>query len=282
MRDSTGFRVLSASLLLLGLVAGCDEDAGGGGTGGGGDGGASASSASGPGATTGNGSQSGPSSGNTSGNGGNGGNAQSSGAVTNGVGPGTAASNSAAGAGGGEVDPCEGVDPDSIYAQTAVDFTTFQTVNLCAYQGQVVMIVNIAASCGYTPQMSGLQLLENTFSAEGFHVLGFLSDDFDQAGSQADIEACNAAHGVTFQEYGVAAVTDDPQPAFAWIQAQTNPGPAGEPMAPIWNFNKYIVSRSGELVGHYTQTEYWGTDAAAPEFEASLAVQKIREQLAAD
>lgn len=275
MLEMTCFRVLSATMILASALSGCGEDAGGG-AGGDGSGGAGGAMASGPGATSSDGSTSGP------------GATSSASSTTGPVGPSAQSSAGSGGQGGGggnpPLDACEGVDEASLYAQTAVDFSTGETVNLCNFQGQVLMIVNIAAHCGYTPQMTGLQLLEQTFAADGFHVLGFLSDDFDQAGSHDDVEACNTEHHVSFQEFDLGAVTNSPeatpQPVFAWIEAQTDPGPAAPPLEPVWNFNKYIISRSGQLVGHYTQSEYWGTDTALPEFEASLAVQKIREQLA--
>ena len=174
----------------------------------------------------------------------------------------------------------DGVDPNSLWAQTAVDFLSNDAVNLCAYRGQVLMVVNIASQCGYTYEMADLQYLQDTFAAEGLHVLGFLSNDFgNQAGTQDQIEACNAQHHITFQEYAIAPVAASPQPVFAWLQAQPNPGP-DDSLVPSWNFNKYVISKSGELVGKYDESEAWGTDASAPAFDASPAVQKVREALA--
>jgi glutathione peroxidase len=280
MVHSTRFGLFSASIVALALAAGCGDESGGGatGSGGAGEGGAGVTSTAGPGATSGNGPTTG-SAGPTSGSG----SASSGNGPTSGPsGPSTVTSSGAGGdgGGGGEPDPCAGIDPNSLYAQTAVDFSTLQTVNLCEFQGEVLLIANIAALCGYTYQMADLQYLDEHFGAEGFRVLGFISNDFGgQAGSQEELEACNEAHGITFQEYDRAPVLTDPQPVFAWLQAQANPGPEAS-LAPSWNFNKYIVSRSGQLVGKYSEHEAWGTDSAAPAFDASLAVQKIREQIA--
>lgn len=263
--------VCSGLVALSIVAAACGDDAGGGSSSGGtGEGGASSAAGPTTSPSSGNGpsSSSGPSSGDQS--------------VSQGQGPGPGPSTSVVGVGvgGGDSSNCEGIEEGTVWTQTAYDFATGAVVNLCDYQGDVLMIVNIAAHCGFTPQMQGLQLLEDTFAEQGFHVLGFLSDDFDQAGSHEDVEACNASNGVSFQEYDLGAVTANPQPVFAWIQSQANPGPAPDPLQPVWNFNKYIVSKQGALVGHYISDEYWGTDVADPAFEASAAVQKIREELA--
>ena len=135
--------------------------------------------------------------------------------------------------------------------------------------------------------MAGLQVLEEELSGQGFHVLGFFSNDFgNQGGDDDDIDACNAGHGVTFREFDIAHVIDPdgegpevPQPVWEWILAQPSPGPA-EPLAPTWNFHKYLVSRDGTLVAHFGQSEYWGSDPSAPEFEASPVVQAIRAEIA--
>lgn len=141
----------------------------------------------------------------------------------------------------------------------------------------------------YTPQYAGLQVLEDKFSAQGFHVLGFLSNDFgNQGGSSGQDNACNAKYGVSFQQFGTDHVIDTdgpgpnvPQPVFAWLESQPNPGPFGGP-APIWNFHKYLISRTGELVGHWTSTVYPGDDPANPadSFDTSEIVIAIKAELA--
>ncbi|MBK6519279.1 MAG: hypothetical protein IPM79_22355 [Polyangiaceae bacterium] len=99
--------------------------------------------------------------------------------------------------------------------------------------------------------MADLQGLEEQFGAQGFHVLGFYSDDFNQAGSEDDIEACTGQYMVTFPQLMVDHVVDPPvQPVWQWLLAQPNPDPA-LPMAPDWNFHKYLISRDGQLVGHW-------------------------------
>jgi glutathione peroxidase len=139
----------------------------------------------------------------------------------------------------------------------------------------------------YTPQEAGLQVLEETFSAQGFHVLGFMSDDFgDQGGDDGQIAACQAEYGITYPEFAIADVvpvgTAMPQPVFAWIEAQTpSPGPDTNIM-PSWNFSKYLISRTGELVAHWDSPVYPGADPTVPgsTFAASPIVIAIEAELA--
>lgn len=135
--------------------------------------------------------------------------------------------------------------------------------------------------------MAGLQVLEDELGPEGFHVLGFFSNDFgNQGGSSDDIDACNLQHMTSFRQFDIAHVIDPdgdgpevPQPVWAWLLAQPSPGPA-EPLAPAWNFHKYIVSKEGVLVAHHGQSEYWGTDPTAEAYQTNPVVQDIRAELA--
>ena len=131
--------------------------------------------------------------------------------------------------------------------------------------------------------MAGLQVLEDTFSAQGLHVLGFFSDDFgNQGGSKGDIDACNAQFGVTFQQFASDHVIGaSAQPVFAWLAAQPNPGPSLSP-TPTWNFHKYLVARDGTLVGNWDTPVYPGDDPADPNdsFASSASVIAIEAELA--
>jgi glutathione peroxidase len=135
--------------------------------------------------------------------------------------------------------------------------------------------------------MAGLQVLEEELSGQGFHVLGFFSNDFQQGGSSDQIDACNQKYGATFPEFEIDHVTTvtstgeqvTPQPVWDWILSQPSPGPA-EPLAPVWNFHKYLISRDGELVAHYGQHSYWGTDPTAAQWTESEVIVGIQAQLA--
>jgi glutathione peroxidase len=122
--------------------------------------------------------------------------------------------------------------------------------------------------------------LEESYSAQGLHVLGFLSNDFNQSGDDGQIDTCNDEYGVTFQQFGTAPVTGPgAQEVFAWLNAQPNPGPSPS-NEPTWNFHKYLVGKTGELVGHWVQTDYPGDDPNNP--NDSLATNPIAQAIEAE
>src|SRR4051812_35374667 len=129
--------------------------------------------------------------------------------------------------------------------------------------------------------MAGLQVLEDTFSGQGFHVLGFLSNDFgNQGGSDGDIGACNAKYGITFLQFAIDHVIPSgaatPEPVFAWIESRPNPGPSTTTQ-PTWNFHKWLISRHGDLVAHWDSVVYPGDDPldTADSFDTSAIVVAI-------
>jgi len=98
--------------------------------------------------------------------------------------------------------------------------------------------------------MGALEALRADYEDEGLTVLGFYSNDFDQAG---DPEACTEEYGVQFDVFQIDHVTNNDGPArpvFAWLAAQPQPGPYPNGF-PDWNFHKYLLSRDGVLVGHW-------------------------------
>lgn len=100
--------------------------------------------------------------------------------------------------------------------------------------------------------MADLQGLEEQYAGQGFHVLGFYSDDFGmQGGSDDDIEACTGEYAVTFPQFKKDHVIGAlAQPVWSWLLSQPNPEPS-LPLDPDWNFHKYLITRDGQLVGHW-------------------------------
>ena len=131
--------------------------------------------------------------------------------------------------------------------------------------------------------MAGLQVLEETFGAQGFQVLGFLEDDFGmQGGSPGQIDMCTRMYHVTFPQFDVDHVVGaDAQPVWQWLLAQPNPGPSGA-IEPTWNFHKYLISKDGTLVGHWESTTYPGDDPnnASDAFDTNPIVVAIQAELA--
>jgi glutathione peroxidase len=132
------------------------------------------------------------------------------------------------------------------------------------FRGQVTLLVNVASECGYTPQYSGLQRLHERFAARGFSVLGFPSNDFGQQepGSPETIRAfCSTKYRVTF-------------PMFAKGQTKAGAGQSAVYAAlerasgtlPTWNFGKYLIARSGKVLGFYPSK----VDPESPELVAAV------------
>ena len=131
--------------------------------------------------------------------------------------------------------------------------------------------------------MAGLQGLEEEFAADGFHVLGFISDDFDQAGSDGQIDACTEQYGITFPQFSIGHVIEpNPQPVFQWVLAQPAVGPDTGGIAPTWNFHKYLVSKNGDLVAHFPREQWPGDNPDDPNdnFDTNPVVVAIKAELA--
>lgn len=124
-------------------------------------------------------------------------------------------------------------------------------VDLAAYDGQVVLVVNTASQCGYASQLPALQRLHDDFEEQGFAVLGFPSDQFKQEPlADAEVGAvCQRDHGVTFPMFGKVAVNGrDAHPLYVWLRSQKR-GLLGGRIN--WNFTKFLVDRDGQVVARY-------------------------------
>ena len=139
---------------------------------------------------------------------------------------------------------------------------------LCQYSGKVLLVVNTASFCGFTPQYKGLEALYAKYKDRGLVVLGFPSNDFAQEkGSNKEIaEFCENTYGVKFPMFGASHVRGaDANPLFRQLAQATG-------HQPLWNFHKYLVGRDGKALASY------GT-RTAPD-DAAL-VKDIEKQLAA-
>ncbi len=118
------------------------------------------------------------------------------------------------------------------------------------YAGDVLLIVNLASYCGYTPQYSGLQKLHETYGAKGLTLLGFPCNDFggQEPGSNAEIaQFCTRNYGVTFELFDkVHAKGAEQHPLYAYLTNAVIP--AGDVS---WNFEKFLVSKQGEVLARY-------------------------------
>jgi glutathione peroxidase len=121
--------------------------------------------------------------------------------------------------------------------------------NLCQYAGKVLLVVNTASYCGFTPQYEGLEKLYANYSAQGLVVLGFPSNDFGQQepGKGKDIaDFCYNTYGVKFPMFEKSVLSGkNANPLFLEL-AKAGGG------APRWNFYKYLVGRDGKLIDSYS------------------------------
>ncbi|MEG2806043.1 glutathione peroxidase [Stenotrophomonas sp.] len=116
------------------------------------------------------------------------------------------------------------------------------------YGGKVLLVVNTASKCGYTPQYEGLEALQQKYAARGFSVLGFPSNDFkgQEPGSEAQIqEFCTLTYGVKFPMFQKVQVTGaQATPLYQRLAAATG-------VQPGWNFHKYLIARDGRVVAQF-------------------------------
>ncbi len=138
------------------------------------------------------------------------------------------------------------------FSATSIDG---QDVDLSSYSGQVVLVVNTASQCGFTPQYQGLQQLHEQYAGQGFSVLGFPCDQFgnQEPGEDAEIAGfCERNFGVTFPLFSKVEVNgDDAHPLYKWLRSEKG-GVLGSKIK--WNFTKYLVNKEGEVVGRYPPT----------------------------
>ena len=138
-------------------------------------------------------------------------------------------------------------------AQTIND----QTVPLKNYRGRVLLIVNTASQCGFTPQFKGLQSLWQQYESQGLTVLGFPSNEFggQDPGSNDEISSfCEMNYGVSFPMMAKVEVNGaDAHPLFQWLKGE-RPGLLGSE-AIKWNFTKFLVGRDGKVIARYAPND---------------------------
>jgi glutathione peroxidase len=125
--------------------------------------------------------------------------------------------------------------------------------SLAAYRGQVLLVVNTASRCGFTPQYEGLEALHREYRGRGFQVLGFPANDFmgQEPGTNAEIQAfCSAYFQVTFPLFEKISVKGRQiAPVYAWLTKESE-----FPGAIRWNFNKFLVGPDGSVIARFGST----------------------------
>ena len=147
-----------------------------------------------------------------------------------------------------------------------------EEVKLEEYKGKVLLIVNVASKCGFTPQYEGLQALYDKYQPEGFAVLGFPANNFmgQEPGSDEEIKQfCTLTYGVTFPMFSKISVKGgDIAPLYAYLtDASTNPEFSGDIS---WNFNKFLIGRDGTILNRFDSKDTPGSEKMAAAIEEAL------------
>ena len=132
---------------------------------------------------------------------------------------------------------------------------TGEVQELSTYEGKVVLVVNTASKCGFTPQFAGLQELYETYADRGLVILGFPCDQFghQEPGTEDEIaEFCSVNYGVSFPMFAKIDVNGkDAHPVYQWLRKEKG-GMLGDKIK--WNFTKFLVDQQGDVVERYAST----------------------------
>lgn len=147
-----------------------------------------------------------------------------------------------------------------------------QEKSLAEFEGKVLLVVNVASKCGFTPQYEGLEAMYQDLKSEGLEILGFPCNQFasQEKGSDADIQSfCSLTYGVTFPMFSKVDVNgDQADPLYQFLKSEA-PGLLGS-KAVKWNFTKFLVNKEGKVIKRY-----------APNTEPKAIVGDVKKLLAA-
>jgi glutathione peroxidase len=153
------------------------------------------------------------------------------------------------------------VDTTSAASPSVFDFKMKdidgKDVKLKKYKGNVLLVVNTASKCGYTPQYEGLQATFDKYKDLGFYVLGFPANNFggQEPGTEKEIkEFCTSKYKVTFPMFAKISVKgDDKDRLYTYLtRKETNPEFGGDI---TWNFNKFLIDRKGKIVARFSSKQ---------------------------
>jgi glutathione peroxidase len=166
----------------------------------------------------------------------------------------------------------------SLFAASSIYTFTLPSIDgkpmpLADFKGKVVLMVNVASQCGYTPQYTALEALYEKYKDQGFVIVGFPANNFgaQEPGTNAEIKTfCSRKYSVTFPLYSKVSVKGGDQTAlYRYLTKEANPAVAGDIK---WNFTKFLVDRSGNVVERFEP-------AVTPDSkEVVSAVEKLLKQ----
>lgn len=142
---------------------------------------------------------------------------------------------------------------DNAYDYSFTTLVAHKPLPLESFKGKVLIIVNTASKCGFTPQYAALEALYERYKDRGLVILGVPSNDFgaQEPGTEEEVaNFCHINYGVTFPMTEKEVVSgDNAHPFFLWARKKLGFG-----TAPKWNFHKYLINRKGELVTYFYST----------------------------
>ena len=145
----------------------------------------------------------------------------------------------------------------SLFAASGVYSFTLNSIDgkpapLADYKGKVVLMVNVASQCGYTPQYTALEAIYEKYKDQGFVILGFPANNFgaQEPGTNEEIKTfCTRKYNVTFPMYSKISVKGaDQAPLYAYLTKETGAGMTGDIK---WNFTKFLVDRNGKVIQRF-------------------------------
>jgi glutathione peroxidase len=143
------------------------------------------------------------------------------------------------------------------FAEIEIRSIEGETRKMADFAGKVLLVVNVASKCGFTPQYAGLEALQKRFAARGFDVLGFPCDQFghQEPGNEAEIEAfCTLNYGVSFPMFAKIEVNGaGAHPLYRHLKTAA-PGLLGTE-AIKWNFTKFLIGRDGKVLKRYAPND---------------------------
>jgi len=139
---------------------------------------------------------------------------------------------------------------DKSFHDFSIESISGEDIVLADYKDKVVLLVNTASQCGFTPQYAGLQKIYDRYKDDGFVVLGVPSDDFNQElSNDEDVKKfCEIRYGVNFPLTSIQKIKgDSAHPLYKWISGNTSV--IGQPR---WNFHKYLISKEGQILNWFS------------------------------
>ena len=157
---------------------------------------------------------------------------------------------------------------DKSFHDFSIESISGEDIVLADYKDKVVLLVNTASQCGFTPQYAGLQKIYDRYKDDGFVVLGVPSDDFNQELSTDDDvkKFCEIRYGVNFPLTSIQKIKgESAHPLYKWISGNTSV--IGQPR---WNFHKYLIGKEGKIINWFSSMTSPTSDGLLKQVEQAL------------